>query len=462
MAQEIKRVVIIGGGFAGLRAARALKGAPVEIIIIDRHNYHVFQPLLYQVATAGLSPADIAAPIRGVVGSQPNTRVLLGQAESIDRENKRVMLAEGSVDYDYLIVATGMRNNYFGQDAWELHAPGLKTIEEALDIRRSMLLAFEAAEYEEDPEEVKRLMTFVIIGGGPTGVEMAGAYSEIATEVIRHDFRNIDPRHTRIILIELRDALLAAMSEHSQQHALKALRRRGVEVVFNTLVKEITEEGVQTEDEFIPTANIVWAAGLKAEPLIASLGVEQDRGGRAKINADLTIADDPFVYVLGDTAHFDHDDHGQLPGLAPVAIQQGEHAAKNIQRHLKGQALEPFKYLDKGAMATIGRTDAVAEAGPFKLKGFIAWLAWLFIHLLFLIGFRSKVSVLVNWAYSYLAFRRSTRLIVGVDQTSLGRALLAHAPADLRASAAFDETMLRVSGQHAALSLSQLARREEE
>lgn len=425
------RVVIIGGGFGGLSMAMELKRKAVEVVLIDRRNYHLFQPLLYQVATAGLSPADIAAPIRGVLSSYRNTRVMLGNATRIDREKRHVTLESGGIDYDYLVIAAGMQNNYFGNDDWEEHAPGLKTLEEAVDIRRRMLLAFEAAEYEQDPEKVKSLLTFVVIGGGPTGVEMAGAIAEVAQEVMLRDFRNVDPSKTRIVLVEGQERLLPGMAEISSQRAKKALEKRGVEVILNTFVTDITKRGVTAGDTFIPANNALWGAGLKGASVLGTLDTEVDRAGRVIVEPGLSIPGDERVYVIGDAAHFDHDDHGLLPGLAPVAMQQGKHAARNVLRHMRGQPLLPFEYFDKGSMATIGRHAAVAEAGSIKLGGFIAWLAWLFIHLIFLVGFRNKVSVLVNWVYSYIAFRRSTRLIVGIQDTYLGRKILAEAPKDL-------------------------------
>lgn len=435
MPTDKPRVVIIGGGFAGLNAAQALKDAPVEVVVLDKHNYHLFQPLLYQVATAGLSPADIASPIRGVLGRQKNTRVILGKAVRVDREQRKIFLNNGEIEYDYLIIATGMVNNYFGKPQWESDAPGLKTIEEALDIRRRMLLAFEAAEYTEDPDELRALMTFVIIGGGPTGVEMAGAIQEVATEVMSRDFRNVAANQARVVLIEGQGRVLSAFSEESSANALKALQGLGVEVMLNTFVEEINEQGVRAGGKLIPTKTAIWGAGLKAEPLVSTLGVEQDRAGRVIISDKLNLAEDERVFVLGDVANFNHGEQGQLPGLAPVAMQQGRHAAKNVMRLINQKPLEPFKYLDKGIMATIGRAAAVAETGKLKMRGFIAWLAWLFIHLLFLVGFRNKVSVLVNWLYSYIAYRRSTRLIVNVEESDLGRALLDHAPTSMEGSA---------------------------
>lgn len=422
--KRLPRVVIVGGGFGGLNAARELRKAPVEVILIDRHNYHLFQPLLYQVATAGLSPADIASPIRSVLHNQKNARVVLGEATHVDRTARKVHLKDGVVDYDYLILAAGMRNNYFGNDDWEEHAPGLKSIDEALDIRRTMLMAFEAAEYEDDPAAIERLLTFVVIGGGPTGVEMAGAIAEIAQEVMVSDFRNINSETARVLLIEGQDRLLPTFSEESSASALKQLERRGVEVILNTFVEDVTDEGVTAGGELYPCHNSIWAAGLSAESIADTIQSEQNKAGALVVEADLSLPVDKRIYAVGDIAHFDHDEHGVLPGVAPVAIQQGKHVAANIKRAVRGETGEPFEYFDKGIMATIGRAAAVAETGPFKFQGFIAWLAWLFVHLLFLVGFRNKVSVVVNWLYSYLAFRRSTRLIVGAKPEGLGHRLL--------------------------------------
>jgi NADH:ubiquinone reductase (H+-translocating) len=356
---------------------------------------------------------------------------------SIDRTKRRVMLEHGHIEYDYLVVAAGMTHNYFGHEGdWQAKAPGLKSLEEATDIRRRMLLAFEAAEYDEDVEDVNALLTFVIVGGGPTGVEMAGAIAEIAWEVMAKDFRNVDSRKARIVLIEGQDRLLAAMHPDSSKRALEALKDRGVEIMLKTFVKDIRDDGVMAGDTFIEARTVVWAAGLKAEPLAGTMGAEQDRMGRVKITPELSLPDDDRVYVLGDIAHLHDEKYGNvLPGLAPVAIQQGQHAGKNILRQLKGQPREPFVYFDKGQMATIGRADAVAEAKGFQLYGFIAWLAWLFIHVMFLIGFRNKISVMLNWIYAYVAFRRSTRLIVNIEEHPLGREMLSRAPKHLEGSA---------------------------
>ncbi len=427
------RVVIIGGGFGGLNAARQFRKEDVDVVLVDRQNYHLFQPLLYQVATAGLSPADIAANLRNTLRKQKNTEVVIGEVKHIDRATQEVVFEEGKLHYDYLIIAAGMKHNYFGnQEKWEQYAPGLKTVDEALDLRRRMLLAFEAAEYETDPKERERLLTFVVVGGGPTGVEMAGALAEIAREVMVHDFRRIDSSWARIVLIEGQDRLLGAFSESSSKNALEELQERGVDVRLNTFVKDIDEKGVTAGEQFIPAHNIVWAAGLKAETLADSLGAEQDRMGRVHIEQTLNIKGDQRVFVIGDMAHLEDEDYGGvLPGQAPVAIQQGRHAGKNIIRLLRDQDLKPFEYFDKGQMATIGRASAVAETGKMKLTGFVAWLAWLFVHLLYLVSFRDRVSVLINWIYAYVGFRRATRFVVGSDERGLKQRLLDHGPTRL-------------------------------
>ncbi len=449
MSRDRPRVVILGGGFAGLAAANKLSRADADVVLIDKKNHHLFQPLLYQVATAGLNPADIASPIRGLLSRQKNARVMMGSVVSINRAHRRVELETGNVEYDYLVVATGMVNNYFGHDDWEEHAPGLKTLEEATGLRRKMLLAFEAAEFEEDPDEVKALLTFVVVGGGPTGVEMAGALAEIGKEVLRSDFKNINPEKVRVILIEGQDKLLGAMTEESSESALEQITHpsRNVEVRLNTFVSEISARGVEAGGEFILSRHVIWAAGLKASPLTATLNTELDRAGRAIVTPRLHLPEDERVYVVGDLAHFDHDHNGLLPGLAPTAMQQGAHAAVNIKAQLKGRALKPFKFFDKGTMATIGRKAAVAEAGPLQLSGFIAWLAWLFIHLMFLVGFRNRIAVLTNWVYSYVAMRRSARLIVAPEQEMLGRRVLHEAPGSLDGArdffSAHDEKSLR-------------------
>ncbi|SEU15604.1 NAD(P)/FAD-dependent oxidoreductase [Stigmatella erecta] len=406
-------VVILGGGFGGLHAALRLKRAPVRVTLVDRHNHHLFQPLLYQVATATLSPSDIASPLRGLLGRH-HISVLLAEATRVEVAAKRVILADGELPYDSLIVATGATHSYFGNNAWAAHAPGLKTIEDALEIRKQVLLAFELAEREPDPELRRQLLTFVIAGGGPTGVELAGALAEISRHALVRDFQNIDPTQAQIILVEGHHHLLPTYPEPLARRARQALERLGVEVRAGARVTRIDETGVFVGDEHIPARTKLWAAGVAASPLARSLGVELDRAGRVPVSPELTLPGRKDIFVIGDLALLQQDGH-PIPGVAPAAMQEGKHAANNILRQLKGQPMEPFRYNDRGTFAVIGRGAAVGIAlARFQMSGYPAWLAWLFIHVLFLIGFRSKVAVLLNWAYSYLAFRRSARIITGV------------------------------------------------
>lgn len=405
-------VVILGGGFGGLYAAMKLRRAPVRVTVVDRHNHHLFQPLLYQVATATLSPSDIASPLRGIVG-QYGISVLLAEATGIDVQGKRVLLADGELSYDFLIVATGATHSYFGHDEWARHAPGLKTIEDAVEIRRQVLLAFELAEREPDPARRRELLTFVIIGGGATGVELAGALSEISHHALVRDFQNIDPSQARILLVEGVNHVLPTYPEKLSLRARESLQRLGVEVRTGVRVTQIDETGVYIGQEHIPARTKLWAAGVAASPVARSLGVELDRAGRVPVTPELTLPGRKDVFVVGDLALF--QEKGQpVPGVAPAAMQEGKHAARNILHQLKNEPMEPFSYWDRGMFSVIGRGSAVGIAlERFRMSGYLAWLAWLFIHILFLIGFRSKVAVLVNWAYSYLAFRRSARIITG-------------------------------------------------
>jgi NADH dehydrogenase len=406
--------VIVGGGFGGLWAARALRKAPVRITLVDRRNHHLFQPLLYQVATAALNPSDIAAPIRSILRSQKNVTVLLGEAKSIDVPGRRVVLEDGAIAYDHLILATGATHSYFGRDDWARFAPGLKSIEDALDIRRRVFLAYEAAEREDDPVRRKAWLTFVIIGAGPTGVEMAGALAEIARHSMPGDFRHIDPRQARVILLEGMDRVLPPYPTELSSKARHQLERLGVEVRTSARVSGIDAEGVLIGEERIPTHTVVWAAGVQASPLARSLGVPLDRAGRVKVRPDLTIPDHDEVMVIGDLAAAEQEDGKPVPGVSPAAMQEGEHAAHNIERALRGEPRLPFRYWDKGSFATIGRGAAVGEIlGKFRLSGFLAWLAWLAIHIFFLIGFRNRVFVMMHWAYSYVTYRRGARLITG-------------------------------------------------
>ncbi len=407
------RVVIVGAGFGGLYAVRALKHAPVRITVIDRHNYHLFQPLLYQVATAGLSPNDIAYPIRSVVRRQRNTEVFLAEAIAVDVKARKLVLHDGKISYDYLILATGASHSYFGHPEWEVYAPGLKSIDDALQIRRRILFAFEKAERETDKAKRQALLTFVIVGAGPTGVELAGAIGEIACKVMARDFRNIDPRHARIILVEAGPRVLPSFPEDLSAKAEVSLRKLCVEVRKNSPVTSIQPRVVVIGNEQIPAATVLWAAGVIASPLAQSLGVPLDRAGRVLIEPDLSVPSHPEVFVIGDLAAFIHQTGKPLPGLAPVAIQQGRHAAKNILLRCQGLSSEPFRYVDRGALATIGRAAAVANFGVVKLSGFAAWIAWIFVHIFFLIGFRNRFIVLFEWAWAYITFQRSARLITG-------------------------------------------------
>jgi NADH dehydrogenase len=386
---------------------------PVRMTLIDRRNHHLFQPLLYQVATAALNPSDIAAPIRSILRYQPNVSVILAEASSIDVKGKRAILTDGVIDYDFLILATGVTHSYFGHDEWRRHAPGLKSIEDALDIRRRVFLAYEAAERETDAAHRRDWMTFVIIGAGPTGVEMAGALAEISRHALTHDFRNIDPQQARILLIEGLPCVLPSYPLSLSEKARRQLVRLGVEVRTGVRVTTIDEHSVALGEERIGTRTVIWAAGVQASPLARSLGVPLDRAGRVLVNADLTIPGRTDLFVIGDLAALEQDG-SLIPGVSPAAIQEARHAAENIRRALQGQPSVPFRYRDRGSFATIGRGAAVGEMlGGLKLSGFIAWLAWVAIHIFFLIGFRNRLVVMINWAYSYVTFRRGARLITG-------------------------------------------------
>ena len=406
-------VVILGAGFGGLTAARRLRTAPAEITVIDRRNYHLFQPLLYQVATAGLSPGDIAYPVRAVLRSQRNTRVLLAEATAVDVKNRHVVLEDGTVPYDYVIVSTGAGHSYFGHPEWEPHAPGLKTVEDAVEIRGRLLVAFERAEREVDEARRRALLTFVIVGGGPTGVELAGAIAEIARMVMVQDFRAIDPREARIILVEAGPRLLASMPERLSRKAEEALRRRGVEVVTNSVVADVSEAGVRIGGREIRARTVLWAAGVSPSRVGASLGVPLNRDGRVPVLPDLSVPGHPGVFVIGDLAACLDTSGRPLPGLAAVAVQQGRHVAHTILRMLQGATSEPFRYVDRGTMATIGRAAAVADFGRIQLWGVVAWVLWIFVHIALLIGFRNRMVVLFDWAMAYIAMHRSARLITG-------------------------------------------------
>ncbi|MEP6821416.1 MAG: NAD(P)/FAD-dependent oxidoreductase [Chthoniobacterales bacterium] len=404
-------VVIIGAGFGGLEAAKALGCEPVRVTVIDRTNYHLFQPLLYQVATAALSPADIAAPIRAVLRECPNMDVMLADARSIDVANKRVTTSEREIPYDYLILATGARHSYFGNDQWEKLAPGLKSLEDAVEIRRRLLLAFEYADRVTDEADRQAAMTFAIIGGGPTGVEMAGAIAEIARYTLAQDYRHIDPSSARVILIEGGDRVLSSFPEDLSASALKQLQALGVEVITGEHAKNLTEGGLEVAGRFIPCRVKIWAAGNAASALGKTLGAPVDRSGRVIVNADLTIPDHPEAQVIGDLANFSHQTGQPLPGVSPVAMQEGRHAARNILGLLDGRKPQRFWYWDKGSMATIGRNKAVADLNFVHFSGLPAWLVWLFVHVAFLVGFRNRVAVLLQWAWAYVSFNKGARLI---------------------------------------------------
>lgn len=430
MAADQHRVVIVGSGFGGLNAARWLKRAPVDVTIIDRRNFHLFQPLLYQVATGGLSPGDIASPIRSVLKRQKNAKVVLGEVVGIDPNTRRVTLDVGETfSFDTLIVATGASHDYFGQTAWAKIAPGLKTVEDATEMRSRIFRAFEAAERETDPAIRVSFLTFVVVGGGPTGVELAGALGEIAHDTLKHDFRTIDTASARILLIERNDQILATFTPTLSTKAERSLARLGVTVMKDTAVTKVDPDGVEIQQRDgtrrIATRTVLWAAGVKASPLGRLLvdgdTGKLDRSGRVKVLPDLTVPGHPEIFVLGDLAVCSVPNGAPLPGVAPVALQEGKYAAKSIARRLKGEKAAPFHYFDKGTMATIGRAAAVAKIGPVSLWGYPAWLAWLFIHLLYLVEFENRLLVLIQWAWSYLTFNRGARLITG-DQGGTGLA----------------------------------------
>ena len=406
-------VVVVGAGFGGLTAARELARAPVQVTVVDRRNHHLFQPLLYQVATAALSPADIAYPVRAVLRRQANASVLLAEATGVDRERRELVLSDGRLPFDYLVLATGARHAYFGKDAWERHAPGLKTLEDALHIRRRILLAFERAEREEDEATRRSLLTFVVVGGGPTGVELAGAIGEISREVMVSDFRRIDPREARILVLEAGPRILPSFPETLARKAVESLQPLGVEVRTGCAVSAIEEGSVEAGGTTIRAATVLWAAGVRASPFAAAFGVPLDRSGRVLVEPDLSITGDRRIFAIGDAVAFLHQTGAPLPGVAPVAIQQGHRVAENIRADLAGRPRQPFRYRDKGSLAVIGRARAVADFGKLKLTGLPAWLAWCFVHILFLIGFRNRAIVLFEWAWAYFTDQRSARLITG-------------------------------------------------
>lgn len=408
-----KRVVIVGAGFGGLNAAKGLGSQPgVDVVLVDRRNHHLFQPLLYQVATAALSPADIAVPIRAEVSGYPNVEVHLGEVTRVDLANRVVAGGGQELTYDYLILACGAMHSYFGHPEWEQHAPGLKTLEQATEIRYRILSAFEQAETSTDLAEREALLTFVVVGGGPTGVELAGALAEISQTVLVKDFRHIDPRQTRVVLVEAGPRILTMFAEELSARATRDLQELGVDVRLNTRVTHVDAAGVTLGELRLPARTVLWGAGVEPSKLNRALGVEVDRAGRVLVGPDLALAAHPEVFVIGDQAHAAGADGQPLPGLAPVAMQAGRSVAANVLRDLRGKPRVPFSYLDKGQMATIGKSKAILEAGNLRLGGLIAWLGWLFIHVLFLIGFRNRLAVISGWAWAYAFSRRNARLII--------------------------------------------------
>ena len=416
----LPHVVILGGGFGGLSAARALGKAPVRITLIDRRNHHLFQPLLYQVATAALNPSDIASPIRRILRRQKNVSVILGEATAIESAKKIVQLADGEVAYDFLILAAGATHSYFGHDEWMNAAPGLKTLEDAVEIRRRVLVAYEAAEREVDQRRIAEWMTFVIIGAGPTGVEMAGALAEISRRVLERDFRRIQPGRARIVLIEAGPRVLPAMSAESSASAVRQLERIGVEVITGSAVTGVDGNGVTHAAGRIDARTVIWAAGVAASPLGKTLGAPVDRAGRVLVNHDLSVPGADSVFVIGDLAAISYEGK-PVPGVSPAAIQEGSCAAANITRMVRGEPPSAFRYRDKGTLATIGRAAAVADIGRLHLRGLVAWLTWLLVHIFYLIGFRNRFLVISEWAWVYLWNERGARLITGDVEPLLER-----------------------------------------
>ncbi|MGC4070902.1 MAG: NAD(P)/FAD-dependent oxidoreductase [Polyangiaceae bacterium] len=410
-----KSVVVVGGGFGGLAVARELADAPVHVTLIDRSNHHLFQPLLYQVAMAGLSPAEIAVPIRSVLRRQSNTKVLLAEVVGIDFDSQRVLTREcPPIEYDYLVLAPGAKSSYFGHDEWSQFAPGLKDLDDAVEIRRRVLLAFEAAERESDPIQRRRHLTFVVIGGGPTGVELAGAIAELATYVLARDFRAITPDATKVILVEGGPRVLPTFDETLSERATRSMADMGIEVRTQSLVTSLDETGVDTSTGRIDASTVLWAAGVRASDLGRRLGFDVDRQGRVRVSNDCSIPGRQDVFCIGDAAlYVPEGSNGPLPGISPVAIQQGRFVARQIARSTEGKPREVFRYKDKGTMATIGRSRAIAQLGRLRLSGFLAWAAWLLVHIFYLIDFRNRSVVLFNWAWSYVTYQRGSRLITG-------------------------------------------------
>lgn len=438
----MRHVVIVGGGFGGLTAARHLRRVPVARTLVDRANYHLFQPLLYQVAMSGLSPADIAIPIRSALHADKRTTVLLDEVTSIDLEKKWVCVKEGEpISWDYLVLAAGAGTNYFGHPEWSRFGLGLKDLDEAVEIRRRVLLAFEQAEREIDPEARRRLLHFVVIGGGPTGVEVAGALAELGRFVLARDFRKVRPEDVRVLLLEAAPRILPPFTPKLAKEAVEQLEELGVEVRTGAMVTNIDEEGVHLGEELLPASTVIWAAGVRPRPIARSLGVELDRAGRVMVGPDCSIPGHPEAFVIGDLAHMMGEDGKPLPGLAPVAMQQGRFVAETIARDLAGKKRKAFHYRDKGMMATIGRSRAVAQTRRLRMSGYVAWVSWIFVHLWFLAGFRNRVAVFFNWFWSYITYRRGARLITGrrltagvpkqlVEPSEVERAVLASRQAE--------------------------------
>ncbi|MDP4582551.1 MAG: NAD(P)/FAD-dependent oxidoreductase [Verrucomicrobiales bacterium] len=414
------KVVILGGGFAGIECAKAFKNKPVDVLLIDRQNHHLFQPLLYQVASAGLAAPEIAHPIRSIFFNQDNVETLMDEVTAFDLAGKKVVTREREIPYDYLVIAMGVKTGYFGHHEWEQHARGLKTLDDATSIRRDILLAFEKAEACTGPEERRRLMTIAVIGGGPTGVELAGTFAELARHVLQRDFKNINTSEAKIYLIEGQDRLLTMYDPTLSDYTRKTLESMGVTVKLRNQVADLRAGEVVLKNETIKAANILWAAGVEAPAISRTLGVETDRAGRLLVETDLSLPGHPEVFVAGDLAHCVDQSGRLVPGLSPAAIQMGRHAAKVILEEINGTRSKDydvrpqFRYFDKGSMATIGRSHAVAESMGMKFDGIIAWLMWLFIHLFFLVGFRNRLAVLVQWFYAYVRYRRGARIITGL------------------------------------------------
>jgi NADH dehydrogenase len=409
----VPRVVIVGGGFAGLYAARRLSRGNLQVTLVDRQNYHLFQPLLYQVATAGLSPGDIASPIRSLLAGQSNVEVRMAEVTKIDLARRCVHCVAGDLEYDFLLLATGVGHSYFGNDEWEPYAPGLKTLDDALEIRRRVLTAFEDAEKEPDAQRREALLTFVVVGAGPTGVELAGALAELSRFTVVGDYHRFDPRQSKVLLIEAGPRVLPAFDDALSTKALKSLQKLGVDVRLSTRVTHVDGQGVMLGHERIAASTVLWGAGVAASSLAKTTGVPVDRAGRILVAPDLSVPGFPNAFVAGDLAAVVQKDGSFVPGLAPAAIQEGEHAADNIVAAAVGNPTAPFKYFDKGMMATVGRASGIAQSGKFRLSGFLGWCAWLFIHIVYLIGFRNRLTVFIQWAWAWFTYGRSTRLITG-------------------------------------------------